>query len=209
MANGDLFRAQVRMNVSQSPASFFLGYVETSSNPPATQDSTGALAIAVAQQLNGLTTVLSEQTQIEAVRVRLVGGTAQPPSTNYLVDVNGAVSGQALPATKAVLISHKQQQTNIRSNGKTYLPGTPEAGTEGDRLIGGGLEAIVKNVFDSLLSLTVNVGGDQYDYTMVILQRAQGGGPPANAWPVTSNSVSSILYNQARRRTREFGLSAP
>lgn len=209
MANGDLFFAQVRMNVANSPCSMTFGYRETTTVAPADEDSTGALGIALGQQVTSMQTLLSDQTTIESVFTRLIGGNPQPPALQVLVDVIGDVASQALPLTKAVLCNHKQQEANVRSNGKSYLPGFPESGTNGNALLNPGTAALVKAEFDKYLNLNVNVSGDDYSFEQVIIKRAQGGGPPAAAYLVTSNQVPTTLYNQVRRRTREWGVTTP
>lgn len=209
MANGDLFFAQVRMNVANSPCSMTFGYRETTAVAPTDEDSTGALAIALSQQVVAMQNLLSDQTTIEAVFCRLIGGTPQPPSNNLLVDVEGQVGSQALPLTKAVLCNHKQQEANVRSNGKTYLPGFPESGTNGNFLLNPGTATLIKTEFDKYLSLSVNISGDDYTFEQVIIKRNPAGGAPLAAYLVTSNQVPTTLYNQVRRRTREWGVTSP
>lgn len=195
------------MNVANNPASFILGYRETTTTPPTDEDSTGALSIAVGQILPQFQNWLSERATLEAVFVRKLTSPAEPPSLNLLVDVNGSVTGDALPLTKAVLINHKQTETNIRSNGKSYLPGFPESAVDGNQMPNSiGADAI-KGIFDNLLSLSVTIQGDTYTYEMVVIKRAPGGGAPAAAYLVVSNSVPLTIYNQARRRTREYGVT--
>jgi len=207
MAQGDLYEAQVRMNVANNPSSFCLGYRETTSTPPANADSTAALSIAVNQDILGLRGWLSEQATLEGTWVRALSGDPQPPSKTLLAQANGTVTGDALPLTKAVLINHRQQEASIRSNGKTYLPGFPEAGVDGNSMPNDLPAGVIKDVFDSLLTISTNIQGDIYSFEMVVLKKAPGGGPPQAAYLVTSNSVPLTIYNQRRRRTREFGAS--
>ncbi len=188
MANGDIFEAQVRMNVANQPASFILGYRETTATPPTNEDSTGALAIAVAQIVPQFQNWLSEKAYIEAIKTRKLTTPAEPPSLTVLTDVNGNVTGDALPLTKAVLCTHKQQQANIRSNGKSYLPGFPESAVDGNQMPSTVGADAIKGVFDNLLSLSVVVTGDTYTYEMVVVKRNPGGGAPAAAYTVTSNA---------------------
>ncbi len=205
MANGDIFQAQVRMNVANQPASFTLGYRETTTTPPANEDSTGALSIAVGQIMPQFQNWLSEKAFIEAIKTRKLTTPAEPPSLNILESLNGSVTGDALPLTKAVLINHKQQTANIRSNGKSYLPGFPESAVDGNTMPNSVGADAIRGIFDNLLSLSVVVTGDTYTYEMVVVKRAPGGGPPAAAYTVTSNSVPLIIYNQRRRQTSAFG----
>lgn len=209
MAAGDLYFAQVRMNVANSPASMTFGYRETTSVTPTDPDETAALTLALSTQVVALQNLLSDQTTIESVFARKLSGDPKPPSLNILVDVEGQAGSQALPLTKAVLVNHKQQEANVRSNGKTYLPGFPESGTNGNQLLNPATAALVKAEFDKYLNISFNVGGDLYEFEQVIIKRAAGGGPPAAAYLVTSNQVPTTLYNQVRRRTREWGVTSP
>ncbi len=209
MALNDLLFAQVRMNVANQPCSMTFGYRETTAVAPTDEDSPGALAIALGQQVVAMQTLLSDQTTIESVFTRLIEGNPQPSSLNLLLNVTGDVASQALPLTKAVLCNHKQQEANVRSNGKTYLPGFPESGTNGNALLNPGTAALIKAEFDKYLNLTVNISGDDYSFEQVIIKRASGNQPPAAAYLVTSNQVPTTLYNQVRRRTREWGATAP
>jgi len=205
MALNDIYQVSIRMGVANQKASMTLGYRETTSTPVNNEDSTGALSVAVGQIMPQFETWLSEKTTIESVFSRKLTLPAEPRSRNVLVGVTGNVTGDALPLTKAVLINHKQQTADIRSNGKSYLPGFPESAVDGNSMPNGVAADAIKQIFDNLLSLSVTVTGDTYTYEMVVIKRTPGGGPPAAVYPVTSNSVPLLLYNQRRRQTTAFG----
>jgi len=150
-------------------------------------------------------TWLSEKAVIESIFVSKLTTPAEPPSLNVLVGVEGNVTGDALPLTKAVLINHKQQTADIRSNGKSYLPGFPESAVDGNSMPNSVAADAIRTIFDNLRTLSITVTGDVYEYEHVVIKRAPGGGPPAAVYPVTSNSVPLTIYNQRRRQTTAFG----
>lgn len=207
MANGDLFKCTFELNVANHPASFEVGFEQTGETGTVADELTALCALAASGDFAGSTAIYADVTTLEAVKCRKLTGAANPTAQVKLENVKGATSGDAIPLIKACLCTHKQQTADVRSNGKSYVPGLPEQFVEVDTVQFPPILAAVQSFFDALLQTNAAIPAGTADFRMVVISYPNGRQQPPVGLPVTSNSVSEILFNSQRRRTTEYGYS--
>lgn len=207
MATGDLYRAEFKMNVANQPATFILGYEELTSSGGIEQEHCTMISIGVNKAMAELRLVMTEDVTIEGCLTRGVTGSPKAPGRAWLQSVRGEDRGQSIPATKSLLIKHKQQTSFANRNGKTYLTGIPEELCEGNICTSQNFLDAVKTAFDAVININETIPEGTATFRQVVLSQP---GPLPGVWeglPVTSNSLRNLLYNSARRRTRKLGFS--
>ena len=207
MATGDLYRSEFRFNVANHPASFVLGFEELSSTLPTEQELCSLISAEVNQPMAELRLVMAEDVTLEGCVTRAVTGNPKPPGRAWLQSVRGEVSGQSIPAIKSLMVKHKQTEGNANRNGKSYVGGIPEARCEGNICINQATIDAVLAAFDALTNISATIPDGTATFKHVVLSRPAANPQSIVGLTVTGNSIRNILYNSARRRTREYGFA--
>lgn len=208
MALGDLFRVSFRYNVCEQPVTITLGFEHIQAGGAEEFNLCSLLAANVAAEMSSLRASLSEQCSFEGAVARKLTGAAQPPGRNSLIGISGQLNTSSIPASKCLMVVHRQQTRGVRSNGKSYVSGLAEADVNGNVVNDNAIIVAIQDIFDDLLQFEVGVTGATATFRMVVLSRENGASGAWQGWPVTSNRISNRLLNQRRRQTREFGFSA-
>lgn len=207
MANGDLFLCTFEQNVGNHPASWTLGFEQTGSTGSVENELASLCALAAAADFSSLFIVSSERSTFEAVKCRKLTGAPNPLAVIKIENQKGNVSGDAIPLVKSCLITHKQQDADVRSNGKTFFPGIAESDVEVDTITDQVVLDGIQGVMDNLLLTNAAIPAGTADFRMVVISYPNGRTQPPVGLVVTSNSVSATLFNSQRRRTKEYGYS--
>lgn len=205
MAVGDLFRCTYRYNVSQQPVTITLGYEHTGSTGSVEEELSSILALGVATEFNALRDLVSQQCTLESALARKLTGDPGAPGRAHATLNRGQLTGQAIPATKSLMVVHKQTVADVRRNGKSYVTGFQESDIEGNIVSDENVVEGVKDIFDNLLTINQSIPDGSATFRQVVLSTPPGQPNQIQGLPVVSNSLRDILFNSARRRTREFG----
>jgi hypothetical protein len=207
MAAGDLYRSMFMWHVANQPCCLTIGFEETGSTGDVTGEECSILSLAVNNAFAPLIAAVPEDVSLEGCETRKLTGDPRPPGQSWINGGKGTITGQSIPAIKALMVTHKQQTANVMSNGKSYWSGIAEADCDGNVVDSGAVEGLFRGAFDSLAIVDETIPAGSFQARHVVLQNL-GGTPAAyNGLPVTSNSSRSILYNSRRRSTDARGFS--
>lgn len=204
MAVGDLFSVRFKFNVATHPASFVLHYrMNDSYNDPGL-DYCGALDAALRTEMESPGFFLASDVTFEGWEIRKITGIPAAPALSQLANQVGARPGQALPLTKAVVVGLNQSTGGAKRNGRVYLPGISENDTAGNLMEGTQVMGFINTYFNAGVLVDTNFGGQDWEFSMTVKEGIPASQGPRD-WPVTSCSTRSIIYNQRRRVTNEWG----
>lgn len=206
----DIFKATFHFEDPSGASSCGAYYQQTADNGSTDYD-TFKLAEALEAALAGpITDVLSDDFWFSGVRVRKVYDVPQNQFLDTTNPQTGTQLGPGLPSNNCILLDLNQSSFPIRSNGKMYFPGIPEAKSNV-----GVLDVTYHNTevnaLATALTLPVAAVGDTGVWSIgVISQKVLNLVPPEKDWAgafafVTSISANPIIAIQRRRTTRVIG----
>nr|CRY94090.1 hypothetical protein [uncultured prokaryote] len=121
-------------------------------------------------------------------------------TANETLPQNGAVSGEALPASVAALVTKAGSSARGRRRGRMFMPGLSEANVSGNLLLTNYINAM-QPLFDAFL-LVLNVGAptDPSPWSRMVVVHTTGGGQNyAGVSAVTSLALEQQVASQRRR----------
>jgi len=206
----DIFHAVFHFEDPSGASSCSAYYQQTADNTSSNYD-TFKLAEALESQLAGpIVAMLSNDFWFSGVTVRKNYDVAQ---NSYLSTANpqlGLRSGPGLPSNNAIVFNLNQNTFPIKSNGRMFWPGIPEADTEVGTLEVPYYNTQVIGLATALLA-PVSAILDTGEWQLgVISQKVLNLVPPAKDWPgafafCNQITVNPIIGIQRRRRTKVIG----
>jgi len=206
----DIFHATFHFEDPSGASSCSAYYQQTADNTSSNYD-TFKLAEALETQLAApIVGMLSDDFWFTGVTVRK---NYDEPQNAYLSSANpqvGLRTGPGLPSNNAIVLTLNQDTFPVKSNGRMFFPGIPEADTEVGTLTVAYYSAGVIPLATALLlpvDATLDTGSWQLG---VISQKVLNLVPPQKDWPgafafCTGIAPSPIIGIQRRRRTRVIG----
>jgi len=206
----DIFSAQIHFEDPSGASSTRLYYQQTANNTAGALDCR-ILAEALEAALAGdLVAALSDDFWFTGITVRKV---YDDPEPKWLVTGNpqqGLRPGPGLPSNNCINLALNQGTFPVRSNGRMFLPGIPEADTNVGVLASAYQAAQVTDLADTLASQVVALSDTGTWDPGIISQKVLNLTPPLKDWAgafafITSISVNPIIAIQRRRTTRVVG----
>jgi len=208
VAADDLYYLTVQIRTLGNVTQIGFGYKQTTgSNGPNTLQA-GA-ANWVSQSLPTLLLMLSEQVRVQRVEMVPVTEPLDVPGCVDLVAQDGAVIGEALPSAMAAVISLPTDAPNAKHNGRIYISGVIEGGSDEGTLTAG--QQTLNNAFAAKLNDTLIAAvPETAEWVPVVISRFVAGVPrvPPVGFIIGEAIARPIIRQQRRRKTRSFGLSA-
>jgi len=205
MANGDLYRCTYQYNVARQPVTITLGFEETATTGDVADEVCSMISLHVSGIIATQAGLFAADVTLEGAKTRKITGMPQAPGEAFALTTAGEFAGQSVPATKSLMVMHKQVAGDVRRNGKSYITGMAESLTVGNEMANAVLPDALVAMFEDLQDVNQAIPAGTLTARMVVLSH-----PPAqpNTWiglPVTGHTCRNILYNSRRRQTRELG----
>jgi hypothetical protein len=218
MAADDIYRVKVNYEAPSGQAAWTIYYREDVAHDG---PNTGPKALAEAFQSAmfplPLTQALASEWSVTSIVTRMIyaelGADFMEPV--WEIDAGPAPGTQpddALPANNAIQYGLQQSTFPARSNGRIFVPGIPEDGTDVGLLTSA--YAIAASVLrDALVQTVAELSGGAGRWTPgVISQKVLNAVPPIKDWsgafaPVTGVVLNTIVATQRRRGTKVIGQS--
>jgi len=201
---GDVYALQVKLETREKQATLNFHYLELT--PP--DDSLDTEALAAAWDFanrSSLTGMLSEECRYIGVNVyrRYTKGSARGQYRPPGGAVPGAIAGDSLPASCAIVMKLGQTLFSPESDGQVWIPGIPESVADSTVVSQAHLDGAVQAFIDTLLPNLPEVSPGTGVFRISVLSRKwlddnPGDWPGATADVVTIGAKATIGTNRLR-----------
>lgn len=207
MAINDLYTAQFRFEGAGSGWTSSMAYRQTDggNDENTLTDLAVKIALFVEDSFKATQTGLVDMT---SVLVYQVTGTNETPGRTRFQQPNaGGVAGNALPMGMTSVISWLTDAPNAKHNGRMFIGGVPEDGSDDGQLTVAQL-ALMDTLIADLLSAMGPIGALSAQFEAVTISRVIDGIPrvPPVGFKIVSGAAETFVKNQRRRNTRFLGV---
>jgi len=207
MAIDDLYEATTYVRTAEGTMQFTFGYKMEAGTINAETLTKASLEFGQ-NRLDAYAAAVSVDVEVDKVEFRAVTNTDDIPGFVNFNNLEGAIVGDALPNSCAVVLGLLTNAPNAKHNGRMYLPGL----AEGDQSKGdvSALAQTRMNTFGTKLELDLIVPlGETAEFTPVVISRFIDGAKrtPPIGFSLVSATARSTMKQQRRRGGKRFGLS--
>lgn len=207
MAINDLYTAQFRFEGAGSGWTSSMAYRQTDGGND--EDTLTDLAVKIAifteDSFKATQVVNVDMTSILVYQV--TGANETPGRTRFQQPNPGDLASNALPMGMASVISWLTDAPNAKHNGRMFIGGVPEGGSDDGQLTAAQI-TLLDTLITDLLTPMGPIGSVSAQYEPVTISRVLDGAPrvPPIGFTIEAGSVETFIKNQRRRNTRFLGV---
>ncbi len=213
MAADDIYHVQINLEAPSGKASFGLYYEEVVANDFVGLDTRAVGESWDASISSAFLDVLSDDWKFPSIIVRKMVLNPVPMDRFDNATQAGTVTGPALPANNAMLLSLRQSLNPPSSDGRVFIPGLAEGATNAGVLTAAFQTGVFLTFANALAAQLVQVSAGSGRWNLgVISAKIRDAAPPAKDWEgafsaVVSITAHPIIATQRRRQTQVRGRS--